>query len=261
MGVINVTPDSFSDGGMFMTPEAAISHGCRLKEEGADVLDVGGESTRPGAEPLAESVELQRVLPVIRSLRDCGVPVSIDTRKASVADAACREGASIVNDITALRGDPEMARVVARRAVGLVLMHMRGTPATMQSLTQYADLIEEIYTFLEESVARAVEAGINRAAIAVDPGIGFAKTPDQNVAILRNLRRFRDLGCPVLVGTSRKSFLGHFTGQPVDRRAFGTAGSIACAIAHGADIVRVHEVAAMRDAARIADVIERDATR
>ena len=257
IGVINVTPDSFSDGGIFLNPEAAISHGHRLGKEGADVLDVGGESSRPGTEPVAETTECQRVLPVIQGLRDCGVPLSIDTWKAAVADTACREGASIINDITALHGDPDMARIAARHGVGLVLMHMRGTPATMQSLTQYTDLIEEIYVFLEESVARAVEAGIDRRAIAIDPGIGFAKTPDQNVELLRNLRRFRDLGCPVLVGTSRKSFLGHFTGQPVDRRVFATAGSIACAIGRGADIVRVHDVGAMRDVVRMADVIER----
>jgi dihydropteroate synthase len=243
-----------------MTPDAAISHGHRLREEGADVLDVGGESSRPGAEPVPEDIERQRVLPVIEGLRDCGVPISIDTWKAGVADAACRVGASIINDIKALRGDRDMARVAARHGVGLVLMHMRGTPATMQSMTEYTNLIGEIYAFLEESVARAVEAGIDRAAIAVDPGIGFGKTPEQNVEILRHLSRFRDLGCPVLVGTSRKWFLGHFTGQPVDQRVFATAGSVACSIAHGADCVRVHDVGAMRDVVRIADAIERGLT-
>ena len=260
VGVINVTPDSFSDGGILMTPDAAISHGLRLREEGADVLDVGGESSRPGAQPVPEDIERQRVLPVIEGLRDCAVPISIDTWKAGVADMACRVGASIINDIRALRGDPDMVRVAARHGVGLVLMHMRGTPATMQSMTEYTDLIGEIYAFLEESVARAVEAGIDRAAIAVDPGIGFGKTPEQNVEILRHLRRFRGLGCPVLVGTSRKWFLGHFTGRPVDQRVFATAGSVACAIAHGADCVRVHDVGAMRDVVRIADAIERGLT-
>jgi dihydropteroate synthase len=257
MGVINVTPDSFSEGGLFAAPQAAISHGHRLREEGADILDVGGESSQPGSEPVPEDVERKRVLPVLQGLREMGVPLSIDTWKAGVADAACREGASIVNDITALRGDSDMVRIVAGHRAGLVLMHMRGTPATMQSLTEYTDLIEEICTFLEESIARAMEGGNDRAAIAVDPGIGFGKTPEQNVELLRNLDRFRALGSPVLIGPSRKSFLGHFTGQPVDRRIFGTAGSVACAIAHGADIVRVHDVAAMRDVVRIADVIER----
>ncbi|HPA45822.1 MAG TPA: dihydropteroate synthase [bacterium] len=257
MGVINVTPDSFSDGGRFLSAQEAIAHGRKLVEEGADLLDIGGESSRPGSEPVSEEVEKQRVLPVIESLLDRGVPLSVDTWKSGVADAACAAGASIINDIKALRGDPDMPRIAAKHGSGVVLMHIRGTPATMQSLTDYTDVIGEILDFLRASVEIAKQAGIREDAIAVDPGIGFGKTPDQNVLLLRELQQFRDLGCPLLVGTSRKSFLGHYTGRPVEERLFATAGSVACAIANGADIVRVHDVAAMRDVARIADLIVR----
>ncbi|MFH1744148.1 MAG: dihydropteroate synthase [bacterium] len=260
MGVINVTPDSFSDGGMFPDTGAAIAHGHRLVEEGADLLDIGGESSRPGAQPVPESAEKDRVVPVIEGLKDCGVPISVDTWKAGAADAACSAGADIINDITALRGDPDMARIAANHGAGLVLMHMRGTPATMQSMTDYPDLIGEVYAFLEDAVALAVRTGVQREAIAVDPGIGFGKTPEQNIELLRHLQHFRGLECPILVGTSRKSFLGHFTGRPVNERVSATAGSVACAIAHGADIVRVHDVGAMCDVVRIADVIERSTT-
>ncbi len=260
MGVINVTPDSFSDGGRFFDLQKAIAQGQKLIEEGADLLDIGGESSRPGSQPVSEETEKQRVLPVIEALVDCGVPLSVDTWKSGVADAACAMGASIINDITAFRGDPDMPKIAARHGCGVVLMHLRGTPATMQSLTDYADVIGEIHDFLQASVEIAKQAGVRADGIAVDPGIGFGKTPDQNILILRELQQFRDLGCPLLVGTSRKSFLGHYTGQPVDERLPATAGSVACVIARGADIVRVHDVAAMRDVARIADLIVRDDT-
>ena len=229
MGIINVTPDSFSDGGMFLDTEAAVLHGRSLVDEGADLLDIGGESSRPGSQPVQETTERDRTLPVIEGLKDCGVPISIDTWKAGVADAACRAGASIINDITALHGDPDMARIAAKHGAGLVLMHMRGTPATMQSVTDYSDLIGEVCAFLEEAVAAAIQAGVHRETIAVDPGIGFGKTPEQNVGLLRHLHRFNTLGCPVLVGTSRKSFLGHFTSRPVDERVSATAGNVASA--------------------------------
>ncbi len=257
MGVINVTPDSFSDGGLNFNRDKAIAHARRLRDEGADILDIGGESSRPGAEPVPESEELGRVLPVIEALQDLDIPISIDTYKAGVADAACRAGASIVNDITALAGDPDMARITAQHGAGLVLMHMRGTPASMQSMTQYQNLIEEIKAFLAEAVERAVRAGVRRESIAIDPGIGFGKTGEQNIEILSRIGCFRELGCPVLVGTSRKSFLGHITGQPVDRRIFATAASVACAVSRGADIVRIHDVSAMRDVVRVADAIGR----
>ncbi len=258
MGVINVTPDSFSDGGLNLDPKVAIQNARRLRDEGADILDIGGESSRPGAEPVSEDEECRRVLPVIEGLHDIDIPISIDTYKADVADAACRAGACIVNDITALGGDPNMAEVAARHKAGLVLMHIRGTPATMQSLTHYEDLIGEIRAFLAEAIRRAVEAGVDRESIVVDPGIGFGKEAEQNIEILRRLRSFRELGCPVLVSTSRKSFLGWITGRSVKSRAFATAASVACAVARGADIVRVHDVLAMRDVIRVADAIERD---
>ena len=257
MGVVNVTPDSFSDGGLFIEADRAIAHGHNLIEAGADILDIGGESSRPGSEPVPETIEKERILPVIEGLRDCGIPLSVDTWKAGVAEAACKTGASIINDIKALQSDPQMAHVAAKLRTGVVLMHMRGTPATMQSLTDYQDPIGEIHDFLRDVANGAIQAGVSPDAIAIDPGIGFGKTVEQNIAIIRHLRDFRNLNYPLLIGTSRKSFLGHLTGQSVENRIPATVSSVVCAIAHGVDIVRVHDIAFIRDAVKVADAIER----
>ena len=250
MGVVNVTPDSFSDGGEFLDPTAAIAHGRELLAEGADVLDVGGESTRPGAEAVSSEVELERVLPVIEGLAGGEKQVSIDTSKAAVAAAAIDAGATIVNDVTAL-GDPEMASLCAEREVALILMHMRGEPRTMQEDPTYGDVVDDIKAFLADRVERAVGAGVEEERIWVDPGIGFGKTVDHNLELLRRLGELRDLGRPILVGTSRKSFLGKLSGAPVDQRLGGTIATCVLAVANGAAAVRVHDVAPVREALAI----------
>ena len=256
MGIVNVTPDSFSDGGQFADPAVAIEHGRRLAAEGADILDIGGESTRPGAEPVDAETECRRVLPVIEALaREFQVPISIDTAKAAVARRAFDAGARILNDVTALRGDPEMARFAAEAGAPVVLMHMQGTPRTMQKDPHYDDLMGEIVGYLRQSMARAVEAGVAEDQLIVDPGIGFGKTLDHNLEIIRRLPELRSLGRPILLGTSRKKFIGTILDAAVDERLLGTAATVAFGIARGAHIVRVHDVAAMRQVARMTDAL------
>jgi dihydropteroate synthase len=250
MGVVNVTPDSFSDGGEFLDAGAAIAHGRELLGEGADILDIGGESTRPGAEAVGADEEIARVLPVIEALAGDGAKVSVDTSKAEVAARALAAGATIVNDVTAL-GDPEMGGLVADRGVELVLMHMQGSPRTMQEDPTYGDVVDDVKAFLAERVERAVAAGVKEERIWVDPGIGFGKTVDHNLQLLRRLGELLTLGRPILVGTSRKSFLGKLSGAPVDQRLGGTIATCVLAVANGAAAVRVHDVAPVREALAI----------
>ncbi|MDV2992884.1 MAG: Dihydropteroate synthase [Chroococcidiopsis sp. SAG 2025] len=259
MGVLNVTPDSFSDGGEFNNPNAALEQAQRLVAAGADIIDIGGQSTRPGAVEVPVAEELERVLSVVQLLRPAiSVPISVDTTRAAVARAAIASGADIVNDISGGVFDLEMLATVAKLGVPIVLMHMRGTPQTMQQLTDYEDLIREIYQFLESRVANAIASGINPDRIIIDPGIGFAKKYHQSIEILRRLSAFRALNCPILVGASRKSFIGHILEQPDPKaRVWGTAAACCGAIANGADIVRVHDVKEMHDVCRVADVLFR----
>src|SRR5919197_4532311 len=249
MGIANVTPDSFSDGGLYLDPERAIAHGRELAADGADLLDVGGESTRPGASPVGADEELRRVGPVVGALATSeGATVSIDTSKAAVAEAALAAGATVVNDVTALRGDPELAGVCAASGCEVVLMHMLGTPRTMQEDPRYDDVVAEVKSFLRARIEAAVDAGIAQERISIDPGIGFGKTLAHNLELLRRLRELRELGRPVVVGTSRKSFLGRLTGREVGDRLGGTIASSVLALANGADILRVHDVGAARGA-------------
>lgn len=254
MGIVNVTPDSFSDGGRYLDAQAAVAHGLALEAEGAGILDVGGESTRPGAEPVTADEELRRVLPVVAGLRAAGAAaaISVDTTKASVAAGALAAGASIVNDVSALRGDRELAGVVAEHGAGLCLMHMRGEPRTMQRDPRYDDVVAEVAAFLEERMRFAVARGIAEERIVLDPGIGFGKTAEHNLALLRRLDELAALGRPVLVGTSRKSFLGRLTGRDVEGRLAATIASNVVALERGARIFRVHDVAPVRDALTVA---------
>jgi dihydropteroate synthase len=242
MGIVNVTPDSFSDGGEFLDPERAVAHGRELIEQGADLLDIGGESTRPGAEAVGAAEELRRVVPVIEGLAGGGAPISIDTAKAEVAAAAIDAGATIVNDVTALGADPDLAALCAERGVEVVLMHMQGTPRTMQESPTYDDVVDDVKALLARRIEYATGEGIAEEKIWVDPGIGFGKTLEHNLQLLRRLRELRSLGRPLLVGPSRKSFLGRITGAPVDQRLGGTIAACAIAVANGADWVRVHDV-------------------
>jgi dihydropteroate synthase len=256
MGIINVTPDSFYDGGRRLDGGRAIADGLALIEEGADIIDIGGESTRPGARPVPEQEELERVLPVIRGLRSVTkVPISIDTYKASVAQQALHEGADIVNDVSALRFDAEMAALAAAEKVPVVLMHMLGTPRTMQSEPRYDDVLREVIDFLAQRIQFAAQAGIERQNIIVDPGIGFGKTLDHNLALLRGLSAFGALGQPLLVGASRKAFIGRILGTEADQRLEGSLAAAVAAVMGGADIVRVHDVKETRRAIRVADAI------
>jgi dihydropteroate synthase len=255
MGIVNVTPDSFSDGGLFLDPGAAIDHGRRLAAEGADVLDVGGESTRPGAEAVIAEEELARVLPVVEALAGAGVPVSIDTSKLPVAEAALNAGATMVNDVTALRGDPELAGLCGDRGCDVLLMHMRGTPRTMQENPTYDDVVDDVKALLSERIEFALSEGIDEARITIDPGIGFGKTVDHNLELLRRLGELRDLGRPVCVGTSRKSFIGKITGRSTDQRLGGTIASCVLAYANGAELLRVHDVGEVREGLTVAEAI------
>jgi dihydropteroate synthase len=260
MGIVNVTPDSFSDGGLFVDPRAAIEHGRRLVSEGADIIDVGGESTRPGATPVAAEEELRRVIPVLEGVAAAGLTaqISIDTYKASVAREALAAGASLVNDVSALRADPEMAAVVAQSGADCCLMHMLGEPATMQRAggPKYTDVVDEVKAFLQERLEFAVGEGIARERILLDPGIGFGKTVEHNLELLRRLPELQTLGAPIVIGTSRKGFLGRIiaraAGQsgPADvaDRLAGTIASNVLAYERGASVFRVHEVAAVREA-------------
>ncbi|HEX8441009.1 dihydropteroate synthase [Archangium sp.] len=258
MGVVNVTPDSFSDGGRYFGTEAAVAHGLRLAEGGADVLDVGGESTRPGSPPVSAEEELARILPVLEGLRArTDVPLSVDTTKAAVAREALKAGAVLINDISGFHFDAELPRVVAEAGAACCLMHIQGTPETMQKDPHYEDVVDEVLAFLEEGVAKAVAAGVPRERVLVDPGIGFGKTLGHNLFLLRRLGELRVLGRPLLVGTSRKAFLGRLTGgKPADERLAATLGSVAVMAAAGdADFVRVHDVAEVRDALAVADAV------
>ncbi|MGF1477986.1 MAG: dihydropteroate synthase [Cyanophyceae cyanobacterium] len=259
MGVLNVTPDSFSDGGEFNTLEASLVQAHRLVEAGADILDIGGQSTRPGAEQIAPEEEFNRVIPVIQEVRShLDIPLSVDTTRASVAQAAVEAGADLVNDISGGTFDPLMLPTVARLGVPIILMHIRGTPQTMQQLTAYQDLVGEICCFLERQIQSALDAGVARSQIVIDPGIGFAKAAPQSLELLRRLPELRRLNVPLLVGPSRKSFIGRVLNQENPKlRVWGTAAAIASAIAGGADIVRVHDVAEMSDVCRVADAIWR----
>ncbi|WP_455388556.1 dihydropteroate synthase [Petrachloros mirabilis] len=258
LGIVNVTPDSFSDGGRYIDSEAAVAHAVRLVEEGADMLDVGAESTRPGAVPVEATEELRRLIPVVRAIaKAVSVPISIDTSKASVAKAAIDEGAVIVNDVTGLRGDPAMVDLIAQTGAGIVLMHMQGTPQTMQQAPEYQDVVEDVAAFLSERAQYAIGRGVAQSQIILDPGIGFGKVLVQNLDLLGQLSRFIQLGYPLLIGPSRKSFIGQLTGQPVEDRAWGTAAAVAIAVEQGAHILRVHDVGAMRDVVEVAAAIAR----
>jgi dihydropteroate synthase len=251
MGVVNVTPDSFSDGGRYSTRSAAIARGRQMAADGADLIDVGGESSRPGSDPVSEKEELRRVLPVIQALTRRRLRVSIDTTKPAVADAACDAGATLLNDITA----SNLVEVAARRRRSILLMHMKGTPKTMQAIPRYRDVVREILTFLRQAATRAIAAGVPRDRILVDPGIGFGKTFDHNLEILRRLAEFKRLGYPLAVGTSRKAFIGHLLGRPVDERLAGTAATVAVCVLRGANLVRVHDVREMRDVVRMVEFL------
>jgi len=261
MGIINVTPDSFSDGGCFFDTDRAVERALQMIEEGAEIIDIGGESSRPGAAPVPEEEEKRRVLPVIRSLAEAApnVLISVDTVKAGVAESALEAGAHIVNDISGLHRDPRMADVVRDAAAGLVVMHMRGTPATMQQLTAYDDLVGEICDYFRRTMEEAAARGISPEQIVLDPGIGFSKTPEQNYILIAATPRFRALGRPILLGPSRKSFIARlFPDLAPPQRVWGTAAAVVCGVLGGADIFRVHDVAAMRQAALTAAAL-RDA--
>ncbi len=256
MGVLNVTPDSFSDGGEYLDPVRAVCRAERMAAEGADIIDIGGESSRPGSKGVSAEEELERVMPVIRRLKDVmDVPLSVDTCKSAVAFQALSEGVSFINDITALRGDAKMARVIAGFDAGVILMHMKGRPRTMQDAPYYDDIMEEILSYLGGSITMAADAGIGPERIIVDPGIGFGKSLEHNLAVLRRLQEMERLDKPILVGASKKSFIGALTGRDVGDRIFGTAAAVGAAILNGADIVRVHDVGAMKDVARVIDAL------
>jgi len=264
MGVVNVTPDSFSDGGQFLDPDAAIAHGIELASQGAAVLDIGGESTRPGADPVSEEEELRRVVPVVEGLAGRGGwEVSVDTAKRAVAEGALESGAAIVNDVTAFRGDPGMAELVAERGAGCCLMHMLGEPRTMQDAPRYDDVVSEVKGFLEERLAFAVDAGVAEEKVWLDPGIGFGKSVEHNLELLRRLDELVAIGRPIVVGTSRKSFLGKLAGgRPESGRLPGTIATNVLALERGASVFRVHDVAAVADALTVtAAVLAREGVR
>ena len=261
MGVVNVTPDSFFDGGRYLDAEAAVAHAIRLVEEGADLLDIGAESTRPGADVVSEAEECRRAMPVVTAVaKAVTVPISIDTSKAAVARAALEAGAVLVNDVTALRGDPAMVDVVARTGAGIVLMHMPGTPRTMQQDPRYDDVVGEISGFFEERIRFAMAHGIVRRQIVLDPGIGFGKLLGHNLTLLAQLRRFMQFECPVLVGVSQKAFLGQLVDRPVQERQWATAAAVAMAVDRGAGILRVHDVRGMKDVVQVTAAISQQTT-
>jgi dihydropteroate synthase len=256
MGVLNVTPDSFSDDGFFYDKEKAIAHGLRMVEEGADIIDIGGESTRPGSKPLELEEELRRVIPVIESLaKEVDVPISIDTYKSTVAQRAIEAGAEIINDISGLHFDPSLAQLAAKEDTPLVLMHIRGTPETMQKDVHYDSLFSEILQYLKDSIQRAESAGLDPRQIIIDPGIGFGKTVEDNLLIIKNLYEFRILGKPILLGTSRKTFIGKILNTEVGDRLEGTLSSIAIGVLNGAHIIRSHDVLQAKKAIAVADAI------
>jgi len=259
MGILNVTPDSFSDGGIYFDRRVAIERAFKMIEEGADIIDIGGESTRPGSEPITIEEELRRTIPVIEAVtRECNIPISIDTYKSEVAQRALDARASMVNDISGLRFDPEMPKVVSEYKVPVVIMHIRGTPKNMQMNPEYEALIPEIMDYLREGIRIAIKAGIAEDKIIIDPGIGFGKTVDHNLNIIKNLNKFTLLEKPILIGPSRKAFLGKILGDvPVTERLEGTAAVVAVSIMNGANMVRVHDVKQMARVAKIADAIKR----
>jgi dihydropteroate synthase len=254
MGILNVTPDSFSDGGAFADTERAVAHAQAMAAAGADIVDIGGESTRPGAAPVSAEEEIRRVVPVIEKLS--GLTISVDTMKAAVAERALTAGARIVNDISALRFDARMTDVVREAGAGVVLMHMQGTPRTMQVEPRYDDVVAEVRAFLAERIAFAESRGIKKSQIAIDPGIGFGKTVEHNLTLLAHLEMFCELGCPVLVGASRKSFIGKLLTREPQERLAGSVAVAVWAVTHGARIVRVHDVAETVDAVRMAEAIQ-----
>jgi dihydropteroate synthase len=260
MGILNVTPDSFSDGGVFNTRSAALAQAQAMVAAGADMIDVGGQSTRPGAEQITLAEELDRVIPVLQLLREkLTVPISVDTTRASVAKASIEAGADMINDISGGTFDSEMFTTVASLDVPIVLMHIRGTPQTMQQMTDYEDLITDISNFLAKQISAATAVGVDQKKIIIDPGIGFAKNYEQNVEILRRLHLFKNLNCPILIGASRKSFIGHILNQPNPQaRVWGTAAACCAAIFNGADILRVHDVPQMHDVSQVADALFRE---
>ncbi|MBA5863424.1 MAG: dihydropteroate synthase [Nitrospira sp. CR1.1] len=260
MGVLNVTPDSFSDGGAYVTIEQAVNHARQMQAQGADIIDIGAESSRPGAQPIAESEELRRLIPVVEAVREAvSLPISVDTTKAVVARMAIQAGAVIVNDISALQGDPLMAGLVAETGVAVVLMHMQGTPQTMQQSPRYGNVVEEVTVFLQQRAQHALARGIRPSQIVLDPGFGFGKLQEHNLHMLAEFEAFTKLGYPVLAGVSRKQFIGNLTRQPVHDREFGNAGAIAVAVLKGAHIIRVHDVRAMKDTATVVSAISRHA--
>ncbi|MDJ0582012.1 dihydropteroate synthase [Crocosphaera sp.] len=259
MGILNVTPDSFSDGGEFNSLGTALEQATKMIESGADIIDIGGQSTRPGAEEITLEEELKRVVPIIKKLRqNSSIPISIDTTRAEVAQAAITAGADIVNDISGGTFDEKMFSTVASLEVPIIIMHIRGTPKTMQQKTDYQDLINEIIEWLKRQVNQALEAGIEQHKIIIDPGIGFAKNYQQNIELLKNLSRFHTLKCPMLVGVSRKSFIGHILGEKdPKKRVWGTAAACCHAIASKSDILRVHDVPEMKDIIKVSDALWR----
>jgi dihydropteroate synthase len=255
MGILNVTPDSFSDGGRYLNIEQAIEHGQKLAEDGADFIDVGGESTRPGSESVSIEEEIRRVIPVIESLaQKIGVPISIDTYKSDVAEAALQVGATIVNDISAMTFDMNMSSIVAKHRASVVLMHIKGTPKTMQMNPSYKNVTEDVKQFLREQVEKAIKANIKQ--IIIDPGIGFGKKFEHNVQLLKELKMFTSLGHPLLVGVSKKSFLGAIMNLPPSERVEGTAAAVTASILNGANIIRVHDVKEMKRVAMVSDALK-----
>ena len=256
MGILNVTPDSFSDGGRYDDVDMAIASAKQMVLDGADIIDVGGESSRPNAQPVSADEECRRVIPVVQALSEqTETIISVDTCKAEVAMKALQAGAHLVNDITALYGDPKMGEVVVEANASTILMHMQGTPDTMQKSPSYQNVVSEVYDWLKEAVDHAVDKGVREDLIIVDPGIGFGKTFDHNLQLLRNLEVFRQLKRPLLVGTSRKAFIGQILNLPADQRDEGTAATVAWSISKGVDIVRVHDVATMKRVAKVTDTI------
>ena len=258
MGIINVTPDSFSDGGKYANVEAAVMRAKQMVADGADIIDIGGESSRPGAEPISANEECRRVVPIVQALAEqFQIPISVDTYKAEVAYEALSAGACVINDITALHGDPNMCQILADAQAGVILMHMQGVPATMQKAPTYQNVVVEVHAWLTEVASQAVDRGIDSSRIMIDPGIGFGKTFDHNLEILRNLIQFRGIGYPLLVGVSRKKFIGQILDLPVHQREEGTAATVAWSIINGANVVRVHDVAKMKQVAQVIDAIYR----
>ncbi len=259
MGILNRAPDSFYDGGRFLEKQAAVSQVYKMVDEGADIIDIGGQSTRPGSNPVSREEELERVIPIIEEVaNNIDVPISIDTYKHVVAEEAIKKGASIVNDITGLKADPGMAGVIAEYNAGVVLMHIKGMPKNMQDNPHYENLIEEIIEYLRDSIKIGTDAGISPDKMIIDPGIGFGKTPEHNLSIIKRLGEFKVLDKPILIGVSRKSFIGTVLNANLDGRLFGTAAACAISIAGGANIIRVHDVKEMKEIARMTDAILRE---